>query len=389
MINELLINLLFALVPIALFAIGVAWGLKRKDSDKSRIIKGKTDESKKTRQKSIDLFKEASKTNNKAQSLAETLDIGHSDIDDKYLNDAKQLASPITIQQVIEKCDRDEAFLTEWDTALQEEVKEREELAIEEATRNAPFQYQPNGNGLSRNMGAAVLVLAVLLGGCEQPVSSFTNETLAIDVTGSYASGGPVSITDPLSLRSSSEISFHKHKTKLTVINDRRVQEHFSDSIDFPEDFLDRKDKERIEEQKAYPIRLEQRWKQFSEGLDKNLGESYIFPAIKINCNDLARSGADTRILHLYSDMLPSSPAFDVGDFVRSPKAIFKDGMAEKIIEKIDDHFYEHPYEDWTGIKIIVHYNPPKAKDELFAACMELMKIWVESHGAKIFSQTF
>ena len=386
--DQILINTFFALVPLALFAIGYAWGLKRKGSDKSRIVKEKKDESKKTRQASRDLYKEAGKQNSKAQSLAETLDIDTGELDDKYLNEAKKLANPITIQQIIEKCDRDESFLIDWSATLQEEVKEREELAIEEATRNAPFQYKPSNNGLSQNIGAAILVTAILIGGCYEPELSSTYEIKAFDVTGSYEGELPTSITQGLSLPNSSKISFEKHKTKVTVINDRRVQEHFTDSIDYPKAFLDREDKKRIEEQQAYPVRIEQGAKKLLEGIDKNLGESYIFPSIKINCNDLARSNADVRILHLYSDMLPSSPAFSVKEFLRKPKAIFKSGMAEQIIQKVDNHFYEHPYEDWSGIKVIVHYNPPKAKDEVFAACMELMRIWIESHGGKLVHQT-
>lgn len=392
---ELLTNLFFALVPIALFVIGLSWALKRANAEESQEIGKMEKESEKMKSDSKSLYKEMNKCNNDAQTLTENLTNDRKDLEDTFLNLATKAASPVTIKRKIGVLKCDEKSLKNFLTTSVEEIEYHKELALEGATRNAPFQFNSSNNGISKSMGAATVMLAILFGGCssngsndsKEAQAEFVYEIVDGDITGSFDGSIPTSITPILILPSATQVSLGKYKIKGTVINNRRIQESFTESIDYAEGFWDRKDRDRIMAQKAYRAKIDQGWIQFLDGVDKNLGESYIFPSIKVNCNELAKSGAQVKRLHLYSDMLPSSPAFDIGDHVRNPQVIFKNGKAEEIIRKIDEHFYEHSYEDWSGITIIVHYNPPKEKDELFAAAMQLIRIWVESHNARLIHQ--
>ena len=58
---ELLTNLFFALVPIALFVIGLSWALKRANAEESQEIGKMEKESEKMKSDSKSLYKEMNK----------------------------------------------------------------------------------------------------------------------------------------------------------------------------------------------------------------------------------------------------------------------------------------------------------------------------------------
>lgn len=373
-------GIILLLFPPLLFALGLSLGFARKWAKYFKWMK-----------KSSRLYAERDDLDTKVEIIEDDAKEKIKTIQDEQDIDAKTMASESTIQTNLAQARSDLDTYQKRKKHATKQIKKAAKLATEQAAKNAARTGKSNLNGKSKSNAGKVFLIALLgsvffLNGCGlSGEPKFIYEVAIQDVTDSHFEKVQHSVVkDKLTLPSEKKVSVNKHAIKLSFVNDKHMQVYFSETLDYAEPYLQRDEKARLDTQAAFTKDVLQAFTEFPTTQKTGLSESFVFQSIKTHANALARSMADIKRLHIWSDLCENSPPFSIYDHIKNPREIFEDGNEQKIIKKLDEYFSEEKYADWQGLEVTIYYNPDKATDELYTAARMLFRTWLESHNAQV-----